>query len=443
MQEMIDMDINNLINCPCGKTHRSDVKNIITGNGAINKLPEVLKELATKKVFLLADCNTYSAAGESVAKLLSENGIAYSQYVFPNTALEPDEKAVGSAVMHYDNTCDAVVAIGSGVINDIGKILSKTADCPYIIIATAPSMDGYASATSSMTMDGLKISLPSRCADVIIGDTAILKTAPDKMLKAGIGDMLAKYISITEWRISHLVTGEYYCEAVADLVRKALKKCVDNADGLFKREDTAVEAIFEGLIIGGVAMAYAGLSRPASGVEHYISHVWDMRGASLGTPVELHGLQCALGTLIAVKMYEKFKKITPDKEKALAYVNGFDYSKWSEYLRAFLGASAESMIALEEKEQKYDTKKHEKRLGCVIENFENILQIIYEEIPTLTETEELFVKTGLPTTLAEIGLDEEILPMTFKATKDIRDKYVLSSMCWDLGILDEITEDMI
>lgn len=275
------MDINNLKNCPCGKTHRSDVKNIITGNGAINKLPEVLKELATKKVFLLADCNTYSAAGESVATLLSDNNIAYSEYVFSDTALEPDEKAVGSAVMHYDKTCDAVVAIGSGVINDIGKILSNTADRPYIIVATAPSMDGYASATSSMTMDGLKVSLPSRCADVIIGDTDILKNAPEKMLKAGIGDMVAKYISIAEWRISHLVTGEYYCEAVADLVRCALKKCVDNADGLLKREDTAVEAVFEGLIIGGIAMAYAGLSRPASGVEHYISHVWDMRGASL------------------------------------------------------------------------------------------------------------------------------------------------------------------
>ena len=437
------MDINNLKDCPCGKTHRSDVKNIITGNGAITKLPDVIKELGATKAFLLADCNTYSAAGESVAKILSENGIAYSQFVFSDTSLEPDEKAVGSAVMHFDRTCDIVVAVGSGVINDIGKILSNTADRPYIIVATAPSMDGYASATSSMTMDGLKVSLPSRCADVIIGDTDILKNAPEKMLKAGIGDMVAKYISIAEWRISHLVTGEYYCEAVADLVRCALKKCVDNADGLLKREDTAVEAVFEGLIIGGIAMAYAGLSRPASGVEHYISHVWDMRGASLGTPVELHGLQCALGTLIAVKMYEKFKKITPDKEKALACVNGFDYSKWSEELRAFLGASAESMIALEEKEQKYDTKKHEKRLGCVIGNFENILQIIYEEIPSLAKIENLFAKTGLPTSLSEIGLNKEILPLTFMATKDIRDKYVLSSMCWDLGILDEITEEMI
>ncbi len=437
------MDINNLINCPCGKTHRSDVKNIITGNGAINKLPDVLNSMGATKAFLLADCNTYSSAGESVANILSENNIAYSQFVFPDTALKPDEKAVGSAVMHYDKTCDVVVSVGSGVINDIGKILSNTVNSSYIIIATAPSMDGYASATSSMTMDGLKVSLPSRCADVIIGDTDILKNAPEKMLKAGIGDMVAKYISIAEWRISHLVTGEYYCETVADLVRTALKKCVDNADGLLKREDTAVEAVFEGLIIGGMAMAYAGLSRPASGVEHYISHIWDMRGASLGTPVELHGLQCALGTIIAVKLYEKFKNITPDKKKALDYVKNFNYGNWSDELRKFLGTSAESMIALEEKEQKYDSEKHEKRLGCVIENFENILQIINEEIPTSAEIEELFAKTGLPTTSEEIGLDEKTLPMTFMATKDIRDKYVLSSMCWDLGILEEMTEDMI
>ena len=211
-----------------------------------------------------------------------------------------------------------------------------------------------------------------------------------------------------------------------------------NADGLLKRNEKAVEAVFEGLIIGGIAMAYAGLSRPASGVEHYLSHVWDMRGASLGTPVELHGLQCALGTIIAVRIYEKFKAVTPDKTKALDCVKSFDYGNWSDELRKFLGASAESMIALEEKEQKYDLLKHEKRLGCVIENFDNILQIINEEIPSLAKIENLFAKTGLPTSLSEIGLSEEILPMTFMATKDIRDKYVLSSMCWDLGILEEM-----
>ena len=116
-------------------------------------------------------------------------------------------------------------------------------------------MDGYASATSSMSRDGVKVSLNSRCADVIIGDTDILKTAPLHMLKSGLGDMLAKFVSIAEWRIAHIITGEYYCEEVAQLIRSAVKKCVDNAAGLLQRDEAAIEAVFEGLVIGGVAMA--------------------------------------------------------------------------------------------------------------------------------------------------------------------------------------------
>ena len=107
--------------------------------------------------------------------------------------------------MHFDTGCDLIISVGSGVINDIGKILSNVTGRKYIIVGTAPSMDGYASATSSMSMDGLKVSLNSRCADVIIGDTNILRQAPEHMLKAGLGDMLAKYVSIAEVDILGIV----------------------------------------------------------------------------------------------------------------------------------------------------------------------------------------------------------------------------------------------
>ena len=98
--------------------------------------------------------------------------------------------------MHFDPNCDLIIGVGSGVINDISKILSNISGRKYIIVATAPSMDGYASATSSMSLDGLKVSINSRCPDVIIGDVNVLKWAPEHMLKAGLGDMLAKYIRL-------------------------------------------------------------------------------------------------------------------------------------------------------------------------------------------------------------------------------------------------------
>ena len=344
--------------CPCGKKHTSALDMLVSGPGALARLPELLARYDAKKPFLLADRNTFAAAGGRVCEILTQAGFGYASYVFPDERLEPDEHAVGAAVMHFDDSCDLILGVGSGVINDIGKILSRVRGRHYIIVGTAPSMDGYASATSSMAMDGLKVSLNSRCPDAIVGDTDILKNAPMHMLQAGLGDMLAKYISLAEWRIAHLITGEYYCERVAALVRSALDACVKNADGLLRRDETAVQAVFDGLIIGGVAMAYAGVSRPASGVEHYFSHVWDMRALEFGTPAELHGIQCAIGTLAAVYLYERLRTMTPDAEKARAYVEAFDYEAWAAQLRTFLGRSGETMIALEKREGKYRKDTH-------------------------------------------------------------------------------------
>ena len=427
--------------CPCGKNHTIAIDEVVVGSGAVNSLPEFVRKYG-KKPFVVADVNTYAAAGEQVCRLLEENEITYGSFIFQDAALEPDDKAVGSAFMHFDYTCDVIVGVGSGVINDVCKILSNLTGLPYIIVGTAPSMDGYASATSSMSRDGVKVSLNSRCADVIIGDTDILKNAPMHMLRSGLGDMLAKFVSIAEWRIAHLITGEYYCEEVAQLIRGAVKKCVDNAEGLLRREEAAIEAVFEGLVIGGVAMAYAGVSRPASGVEHYFSHVWDMRGLEFGTPVDLHGIQCAMATMKAVELYEKVMEYVPDWEKAHAYVENFDLEAWNAELREFLGSSAETMIELEKKEGKYRKDTHAARFQLIEKNWDAILTILREELPQKEDLRDLLDAVGISRDLMTLGVDSACAKTTFRATKDIRDKYVLSRLAWDLGILDELCDTL-
>lgn len=427
--------------CSCGKVHTAPIDEVLIGSGVLARLPEIIRKYGASRPFVLADVNTYAAAGQRVCKLLEENGIAFEKYVFPTTSLKPDERTVGSAVMHFPASCDLIIAVGSGVLNDTGKILSCLTKSHYIIVATAPSMDGYASSTSSMDVDGRKVSLPSRCADVIVGDLDVLKNAPMAMLRSGIGDMLAKYVSIAEWRIGNIITGEYYCERVAQLIRGAVQKCVENAEGLQKRDETAVRAVFEGLVIGGVAMTYAGVSRPASGVEHYFSHIWDMRGLEFGTKTELHGIQCAMGTLLAAKLYDCLKTLTPDADAAKSAAARFDREAWNAELRAFLGKAADSMIALEEKEKKYDKAAHEVRLRVICENWDEILQIVSEELPDYPQMQKIVRRAGIDCTPSCIGVDSACLQMTFRATKDIRDKYVLSRLAWDLGILDRLCEE--
>ena len=424
--------------CECGKEHLLPKSKVICGQNILESIVEVVREYNSKKVFVLSDKNTFFVCAKKVLQILDENNIKYTSFCFNENKLEPNEQSVGSAIMHFDYECDLVVGVGSGVINDIGKILSATAKTPYVIIGTAPSMDGFASATSSMTRDGLKISLNSKCADVIIGDLEIMKNAPMHMLKSGLGDMIAKYVSICEWRISNLITGEYYCKKTAQIVRNAVKKCVDNANGLLNRQIDAVRAVFEGLVVCGAAMAYVGSSRPASGVEHYFSHVWDMRAITFDLPIELHGIQCAVGTYIACNLYEKIKDIKIDNEKAKLFVEKFNYDNHAEFLNKFLGKSAISMIELEKKEGKYDKNKHALRLNIIKEKWQEILQIINDEIPNIAELTNLFDNIGLPKNLEEISVDKGILYETFISTKDIRDKYVLSRLAWDLGIIDQI-----
>lgn len=427
--------------CNCGKDHICALEELIVGSGVISRTPDVLKKRGIIRPFLLADRNTFFAAGEKLCRLLEKSSISYSKYVFNEDSLEPDESAVGAAVMHFDTKCDAVIAIGSGVIGDIAKILANTASLPYMIVATAPSMDGYASASSSMAMDGVKVSLASKCPEVIIGDIDILKNAPEEMLISGLGDMLAKYISIAEWRISSLITGEYYCEEIAELVRSSLKQCTDNKDGLLKRDAAAVEAVFRGLVIAGAAMSLAGASRPASGVEHYFSHVWDMRALSFNTGGASHGIQCAIATLLSARLYERIAEIIPDVKKAKSYVEGFSYPEWADELREFIGKGAEAMIALEAKEGKYSVEKHASRIDTIVKKWGELKAIINGEIPKACEIEKILDSIKCPKSPKDIGIDVSALPMTFKATKDIRDKYVLSRLAFDLGIIDELASE--
>ncbi len=429
------LDAFSKIDCSCGKEHKTCVKDIIVKSGAIKELPVLINKFNVKKPFILADINTFKVAGNKVIEVLDEANISYSKYVYNEKNLEPDERAVGSAVMHFDHSSDLIIAVGSGVINDIGKILAKTSKLPYFIVGTAPSMDGYASSTSSMSMDGLKVSLNSKCADVIVGDLDVLKNAPLTMLQAGLGDMIAKYISIAEWKIAKEIIGEYYCERVADLVKIALKTCVENASGLLKRDEKAVKAVFEGLVIGGVAMAYAGVSRPASGIEHYFSHVFDMRGLEFNTKVDLHGTQCAIATLLSAKLYEKVLTLTPDKNKALSYAKAFDYNRHKKVLKDFLGKSANAMIEIEKTEKKYCKRKHKKRLEIILSKWDKIKEIIENEIPKSDKIQKLLETIGAPKTFKDIGIDADLYT-AFAVTKDIRDKYVLSRLLWDLGEME-------
>ena len=425
--------------CPCGKTHAAHLKDALICEKAVEKLPHYIEKLGGTKAYILADVNTVKAGGAAL-DMLEKNGIDYKIYVYNENHIEPDDRTVGRAFLNYDFSCDIVVGIGSGVINDIGKIIASTAKLPYIIVATAPSMDGFASSTSSVIRDGLKVSVDSKCPEVVIGDLDILCKAPPFMAASGLGDMLAKYISICEWRIGNVVTGEYYCEEVADIIRFALRKCVESADSILSGDKDAVRSVMEGLVISGIAADYAGVSRPVSGVEHYFSHIWDMRAVEFRTPMSLHGIQCGIGTLLAIKGYELLKDFTPDRDYAIAQFEKFDKEAWIKEINAYLGAAGDVMIKNARRCELYNPDFLINRLENICSNWDKIIEIINEELPSSAVIESILKKIDAPVSSDEIGIDSKTNSLTFKMTKDIRDKYILSALMFDMGVLDNFAE---
>lgn len=426
--------------CECGRHHVCALQYLKIGRGAVESVPEMLAAMGKKRPFVVCDQNTYEVAGRRVCEILDRAGVEHGLYVIPGKRISPAEWEVGSALMHYDPRCDMLLGVGSGVVNDTCKVLAHAIGVPSAIVGTAPSMDGYASNSSSMEVNHVKVSLYNHAPVGILLDSEILAQAPMRMLWAGLGDMVAKYIAVCEWRISHIVTGEFYCESIAQMMRSALKKIVDASDGITKRDPDAIQSIAEGLVVAGMAMAYAEISRPASGLEHYFSHMWEMMALERGVPYDLHGIQVGVGTVLSMKLYRKIRQIQPDRAKAEAHMKAFNRADWEAQVRRIFGKTSDEIIAIEDKTHKNDPARHAKRLDNLVNHWDEILKIIDEELPDYDALYQTMAKTGMPMRPSEIDVPMDDVVNAFIGARDIRDKYLSCSFLWDLGLTDEFAE---
>lgn len=311
--------------CACGKSHKVDIQAIRVGSGVMQELPGILRDLGASHIFLVADNYTYEAAGRQVEQLLDQAGLAYHKRVFQTeTPLVPNEYALGSVLAAMTSQDDMLLAVGSGTLNDVTKYVSARTGVPYVIAATAPSMDGYASTVAPTILDGFKTTLPAVYPAAIVADMDILKDAPMPMLTAGFGDIIGKFTSLADWRLSHQLNGEYYCPEVAGVIEAAVETCAANAQALAQREPQAVQAVTEALILSGLAMGMVGVSRPASGAEHQMAHYWEMDALRRGEEHPLHGNAVGVGTVLAASLYEMAAEYlpqgfaAPDKGQILA-----------------------------------------------------------------------------------------------------------------------------
>lgn len=344
------MDIQGLLQgraCECGREHRCEIEHVVIKAGAINEIGALTANY--RKVVLAADENTYRICGakveEQLGSKLEKRLVFYSEGV-----LIPNEAAIEALSETVSEETDLILGVGSGVIQDLCKYVSFVKKLPYYIVATAPSMDGYASSGAAMIIGNMKVTYQAHVPKAIIGDVDILKDAPMEMIQSGYGDIIGKLSCLADWKLSVIVNGEYFCQYVYDLTMEAVESIKGEGANLQKREENAVQKLMEALILVGIAMAYVGNSRPASGSEHHLSHYFEVIGIMEQVPYFMHGIDVVYSSVVTSRMRERISaEKAPSVKRALSEID------WRADVRRLYGKAADGVIELQEKLKTYET----------------------------------------------------------------------------------------
>ena len=197
--------------CECGREHSAPIQEILIRPGAVREVGEVLHRLNLgKHGLVVADLNTYEVAGSTVMEVLHQSGYAPKLCLFNiHDMVLPDEYAMGKVLFHLDPEISFLISVGAGSLTDVTRYVGSRTGRPFVSVATAASMDGYASSVAPTLQDGYKRTVPATYPHAIIADLDILCEAPYSMTTAGFGDLLGKLISRLDWKLSQIVNNEY------------------------------------------------------------------------------------------------------------------------------------------------------------------------------------------------------------------------------------------
>ena len=426
--------------CDCGREHYASLKFVSVRKDALEDLPVFARKLDFKSLYLICDTITYDIAGKRCMEILAAADVKASAVVLNHTGF--DEATLGELLINMPDNCDLCVAVGTGAINDMTRYFSFRMHRPFFTVATAAPMDGFASALAVLNINNLKTSIDAQTPTAIIGDTEILKGAPYRMIAAGLGDLLGKFTCLADWKLAKVINGEHYCDKVVELVEQCVADVLRDADKAKDRDPKVLGDIMEGLVLTGVAMSLYGNSRPASGCEHHMSHYWEMMFEQQGRRPVPHGTQVGVGTVLMLKLVEALRAKKVDFEAARAAAKAYDQAAWEENIRAAYGPAAQGVIDMEAKAKKNETAARLERIDSMEQNWAEITALL-EALPSSETVAGLLKSLDSPYTPAGIDVDAEMLKNTFLYCKEVRARYTILQMVWDLGLLDELSDEVI
>lgn len=396
--------------CVCGRAHTLETKKVVVEYGAINDFEKYMADvgLADKRRTVVYDSNIY--------KLTEGKHIKADQnIILPAEGLRSEDILIEKMMKDLDKP-EVIVAYGAGTIMDFGRYPAHKLGIPFVAVPTLASSDGFTANICSVILDGQKKSIPMLAPTLVVADLDIIKGAPKRLVASGINDILSKYISLVDWKISALVSGEYYCPMVADLAEEALHIMREAADKMAATGEIDHEAMTMAQMKSGLTMQLLNHSRAASGAEHLIAHLVEMHPPRFENAAGIHGECVGVGTYLCVKEYHRLAALTPKVKAFKPLSHEWIMEKFGERLYDGIVKENENDILAT-----FDPKN-------IVDHWDEIRDLI-ATIPSAEEMRSLYEAVGSKYLPEHISIDPSLEGEILQISAAIRNRLTLVRMC--------------
>jgi glycerol-1-phosphate dehydrogenase [NAD(P)+] len=376
------------------------------------------------RLAVVSDENTRAVLGERVLRALG--GIAQVTDIRLPGRPHADAETV-ETVRRESKSCDALIAVGAGTINDLCKYSAAQDGKPYAVFATAPSMNGYTSVNASITIDGHKKTLPATSARGVFKDLTVLSQAPPRMIRSGLGDSVCRPTAQADWLLAHLLLDRPYREAPFSLFAEDERELFAQPEALMTGDLAAMRRLARTLTLSGFGMTICGGSFPASQGEHLIGHYVEML-APPDWPEAFHGEQIGVTTLTMARLQERLLAGGPPRLKPGA--------PGEASIKAHFGPELGAACWAEFEGKKLDAGQAEALNAKLAGRWDEIRARLRSVTLPSAKLEAVLKAVGAPTTPEELGWPRAFYSDAVRHAREIRDRYTFLDLAADAGELD-------
>ena len=395
--------------CACGRDHELRTKLVVCEHGALKNFDRYMEDAGLSGFrTVIYDTNTYNLPAITHVR-------ADQEIVLEAQGLHSEKGLIEDCMTRFVRKPDYVVVVGGGTLMDFGRYSAWKLGIPFVAIPTIVSSDGFTADICSIIIDGQKKSIPMQAADAVICDIDVVAGAPMFLTIAGVQDIMAKVISIADWKIASLVSGEYFCQRVCDMAQEALDLMTKCAYDLKAGKTPDIETMAYTQMLSGLTMQILSNSRAASGAEHLVAHLVEMKPRGFENAHGLHGECVGVGTLLVCEAYHKLAERESIEVRPFTPID-------EEWVRWEFGDLADGIL----KENENDVLKTFPPENIKI-HWQEIRDII-AQIPSYEELNELYAAIGAKHSLEELGIEPWVKDSFLQISSAIRNRLTLARM---------------